>query len=1089
MLPRPPGGSSMISPTAPIRRSPPHFHILAHVPTSPPRVLSVTRFKRLRLMLPVAAIALAAAIGAFRHAAHRGVLEKLASARPARTFAARLSVPVEYHRCTVLPEDTSQSVPRESCGRAAGEVLSIDGLDAAGQSSDPDSLQASALAGLIGAGKTGSALDTVIARLRRALPLSEHPTSVLVDLSGAHLVRAQRMQNAQDLMVALDYAKEALATDSSNPAALFNAALAMQTYGLIDQAALAWGAYLRADSSSEWATEARGRQRQLRHTPQLVRPSAHSSEQEIRAFAEHHPQEARVLGLDTVLGEWGTAWLAGDTAKAAKLLEFAERLGTAVLERRGGDRSLASAVKSIRDQANDRAASRKLARGHRAFAAAMELYGSTRHTEAGDSFKVAAGVGSLSPVLAYSAETFQTATLVYAGRNSEADSLFQALLTNIDTLWYPALAAEAWVRKGTGLTRKKRYAEALQPFETATRLFRRAGEEENTGYAIESTGDAACGQRDTITAYNALHRGLTLLRGYPKSIWRVNTLYMLANCALEDGMPLAAKVALEEATTVAMRLPNSPTAVDALLARARSSAAAGDTVSAAKDVTSAEMLLDTMRVDTAARKHLEATVRYSRAVVVNQHASLPQLDSAVAYFRAASEPVWLLPTVLRRAEMRIETHDQSGAAADLDSATLLIRKLSQDSPDASSREAVMEHARDSFDKLVMLHVGIGHARDALLTLERGRVSFAPGATVAAPAGELAAPPGQVAVEYALIGDTLLTWTVRGNVVHMLVDTLDRKTFLRTVSRLGARLEAGGRGVRADAERSRTAARAPGALFRPDLAYLYDVLVRPVENRLGDTATTLVILPDGEVAGAPFAALWDSRRGRYLMEDHALRFAASLHDAAHAAPARDSARPVLLVADPAFDTVHNPELERLPGARAEVDSLLTLYPGAMVLEDSDATRDSLFHEAARAGMIHYAGHAVFDDARPEQSALVLAGADTTGRLTAAAVNRLKLDGVRLVVLSACRTVRTREGRSGGFSGFSGALLTAGAGGVVGSLWLVDDSLAQPFMLEFHRAYGSKDPAAALRQAQLRMLTSGNARLSSPAAWAGFRYIGR
>jgi CHAT domain-containing protein len=73
--------------------------------------------------------------------------------------------------------------------------------------------------------------------------------------------------------------------------------------------------------------------------------------------------------------------------------------------------------------------------------------------------------------------------------------------------------------------------------------------------------------------------------------------------------------------------------------------------------------------------------------------------------------------------------------------------------------------------------------------------------------------------------------------------------------------------------------------------------------------------------------------------------------------------------------------------------------------------------------------------------------------------------------------------------SGALLSAGAGGVTGSLWPVDDRLATPLMIEFHRALrASGSAAAALRTAQLRMLRSVRPELRSPTAWAAFRYAG-
>jgi CHAT domain-containing protein len=362
-------------------------------------------------------------------------------------------------------------------------------------------------------------------------------------------------------------------------------------------------------------------------------------------------------------------------------------------------------------------------------------------------------------------------------------------------------------------------------------------------------------------------------------------------------------------------------------------------------------------------------------------------------------------------------------------------------------------------------------------LARGRISFPPAADARhpRPAGRLAAPPGQVVVEYALLGDTLLTWIVRDTTARLLRRTVDRDELLLTVERVGAALE--------------TAERAASA--RPGLALLYDRLVRPVRDQLGPSGTPLVILADGEVAGVPFAALLDAERARYLVEDHPLRFAATLADANDPAPP-PPARPesALLVADPAFDALEYPTLDPLSGARAETDSLRVLYPRHVLLAGQGATRAALTAEAPRARVIHYAGHAVFDDARPERSFLILAGDGASGRLTAEMVGGLELGGTGLVVLSACRTLRSRQGRSGGFAGLSGALLAAGAGGVVGSLWEVDDRLAQPLMLAFHRQYRrTGDPVRALREAQLLMLRSSDAALRSPAAWAGFRYAGR
>jgi CHAT domain-containing protein len=69
------------------------------------------------------------------------------------------------------------------------------------------------------------------------------------------------------------------------------------------------------------------------------------------------------------------------------------------------------------------------------------------------------------------------------------------------------------------------------------------------------------------------------------------------------------------------------------------------------------------------------------------------------------------------------------------------------------------------------------------------------------------------------------------------------------------------------------------------------------------------------------------------------------------------------------------------------------------------------------------------------------------------------------------------------------MAAGADGVVGSLYEVDDALTRPMMAELHRAYRrSHDGAAAVRAAQLRLLHSPDSTLRAPAAWAAFRYVG-
>jgi CHAT domain-containing protein len=342
---------------------------------------------------------------------------------------------------------------------------------------------------------------------------------------------------------------------------------------------------------------------------------------------------------------------------------------------------------------------------------------------------------------------------------------------------------------------------------------------------------------------------------------------------------------------------------------------------------------------------------------------------------------------------------------------------------------------------------------------------------------LRAPPGQIALDYALIGDTLLVWVIDGETIRLTRTHVDRAGLSRAIDRVRSSLEL----------------RTSDAAVRPELAALYDWLIRPLREQLGPPGTPLVLIADGEIAGVPLAALLDTARGRYLVEDHSLRFASTLSSALRTERAAGRhERTAVLVADPAFSPAAFRGLDRLPGARREVEAIAAEYPRATIIAGAAADRAALDTAFRKGGVVHFAGHAVFDDERPERSFLVLApprdrhGSD---RLSAVDVERLDLRRLHLVVLSACQTSLARSGRSGGYAGLVGALLGAGAGGVVGSLWRVDDRLTEALMIEFHRSYlDLGNGAAALRAAQLRLLRSPDPALHSPAAWAAFRYTG-
>jgi CHAT domain-containing protein/Tfp pilus assembly protein PilF len=246
-------------------------------------------------------------------------------------------------------------------------------------------------------------------------------------------------------------------------------------------------------------------------------------------------------------------------------------------------------------------------------------------------------------------------------------------------------------------------------------------------------------------------------------------------------------------------------------------------------------------------------------------------------------------------------------------------------------------------------------------------------------------------------------------------------------------------------------------------------------------------------------------------------------------------------------------DRLPGTADEVDAITRLYQsdfgreGITTLAQTEASKRSFLAEAGQHRYLHLATHGFFVEEKlptpallgqrgaerfgemlrgPQTaevqagllSGLALAGANHVGQaadalagsdsddgiLTAEELGTQNLDGVQLVVLSACETGLGKAAAGEGLLGLQRAFQSAGARTVVASLWSVPDEETRMLMEEFYtnlwrRKQGALD---SLRQAQLAMLHcegragrlrgaerdieddhSGHTRLS-PRYWAAF-----
>jgi tetratricopeptide (TPR) repeat protein len=257
--------------------------------------------------------------------------------------------------------------------------------------------------------------------------------------------------------------------------------------------------------------------------------------------------------------------------------------------------------------------------------------------------------------------------------------------------------------------------------------------------------------------------------------------------------------------------------------------------------------------------------------------------------------------------------------------------------------------------------------------------------------------------------------------------------------------------------------------RHHLATLYDLLLRPIEERLG--TRRLVVVPHRALYYVPFHALYDGVS--YLIERCEVASVPSASILRHciARPEGPLERALLMgVPD-----------EQAPQVRDEVLALAPLFPASDVLLDQQATLRALRQRAPAADVVHLACHGQFRPDNPLFSALRLAD----GWLTVRDASSLDLQ-CGLVTLSACETGVGAVAPGDELIGLARGFFSAGAPTLLVSLWVVDDETTALLMASFYNRLCAGDrPAAALRYAQRTLLEQ----YQHPFFWAPFVLLGR
>lgn len=245
-----------------------------------------------------------------------------------------------------------------------------------------------------------------------------------------------------------------------------------------------------------------------------------------------------------------------------------------------------------------------------------------------------------------------------------------------------------------------------------------------------------------------------------------------------------------------------------------------------------------------------------------------------------------------------------------------------------------------------------------------------------------------------------------------------------------------------------------------LTKLAQLLMGPVVERLHELdCTTAYLIPTGKLALFPLHATVLAGKIIWAYAPSARALAAS-YDILPSNPPQT----FLAIVDPKRD---------LPFTELEVALIRPKFSTQEGLVLTGSTASLTATQTALAGQmanssptyLHFACHGVFNPVVPLESSLILTGED---RLTLSdLLDKLRLQDVRLAVLSACQTAVTDFRHAPDEAiGLPAGFLQAGVPGVVSTLWEINDLSTMVLMERFYaRHLAGLSPASALQEAQL------------------------
>jgi len=939
--------------------------------------------------------------------------------------------------------------------------------------------------------------DDAVADLRETVRRDPLNAGALNDLAVALTESAQTHDDPSSLIDAFIVADSAVRVDSSLKEARFTHAVLLEQLYLRTDAIDAWKRYLLLDATSPWATEARGslaalerRGDQSKQDGERSRRAASASNvRTIQSMVAENPSRARASIL-TQLGAWGTAVVAGDTAKSRSVLDSARALAEP-LRTATNDAFMVDAVAAI-DRAlagRDAEQIKSLAAGQAALDYGISLLSSREFTTANTRLLEA------RRLLARGGSPMSFLATLNIAKTETSKNDFDAALRDLRAIRDSARAQYLVLRSNAAQAAaliydfRSDYIHLVSAYDSAVAEGRTTRDPESDVRVRAWLAPKTTLLHGREAGWRVLYAALAPTPRYPANTLSSQAAFSSAALTTSAEAPRLSLRYSDEVIRIARRLRKPDVIAAAFTLRAKQLAQMQESDLARAAVDSAFVAAQSTS-DSNARATLLSDLTLVRGLVALRAAPAEAenaLREVVAQYRASDYGRGLTSAYLYLAQSRVASGHLDGARTAFDSAMSVMERERATVIDYSQRAEFLDNARATIDQIVAFRADHGdsvgafdffeHTRARVLleqlTERSGRSTIGPDRPDAVVRLRRLLPVGTSVISYAVLPNEVLIWTVSRSRFTMHRVPVMSADLERLVTQVRQSV-----GDQSGEARSRAASE-----------HLYQLLIAQAGDL--EPKTNLVLIPDKWLHYVPFAALSDARTSRFLVQDHELSYVPStalllesLARRSERGISRQASR-VLAIGNPKFDAGVFP-LANLPASEREARETAAVYQNGSTLIGPEATDVSLEAIAPTLDVLHFAGHAVVRTDAPQMSHLVLAPeGGSEGAVFSSEIARWHLGRMKLVVLSGCGTSSGRISATEGASSLARAFFAAGVPAVIASLWAIDDEKTADFFVAFHRRLAAGEPAAtALRNTQLEWI----AHTESASTWAAFQFFG-